>query len=93
MWSLSIDAKDSLYRPRELCRGAAVEANTGAKAMASNKTIAAVANLARADARHVATKLNGRVDLKGIGGYIMANIASAVRQRLKRLPISRHRKR
>jgi hypothetical protein len=32
-----------------------VEANTGAKAIASNKTIAAVANLVRADARHVTT--------------------------------------
>ena len=42
-------------RARELCRGAAVEANTGAKAIASNKTIAAVANLVRADARHVTT--------------------------------------
>ena len=45
----------ALRRAREVCRGAAVEANTGAKAIASNKTIAAVANLVRADARHVTT--------------------------------------
>jgi putative DNA primase/helicase len=40
---------------RDLCRGIAAEANEGGKGLASHRTVAAVASLARADRRHAAT--------------------------------------
>jgi putative DNA primase/helicase len=40
---------------RDLCRRIASEANKGGKGLASNRTVAAVANLTRADRRHAAT--------------------------------------
>ena len=40
---------------RDLCRGIATKANEGGKGLASHRTIAAVASLARTDRRHAGT--------------------------------------
>ncbi len=40
---------------RDLCRRVATEANEGGKGLASHRTVAAIASLARADRRHAAT--------------------------------------